>query len=65
MDRRLKPGDTVYIIENNIHIRPCSVLRVSGGFVTVAFSRESATRLRSDRVYQSKEEAERHILGRR
>lgn len=58
---KLRPGDIVYIVENNIHIRACQVLRVSGGFATVAFSRESATRLRVDRLFRTKEEAEQHM----
>lgn len=62
MTSKFCPGDTVYIIENNIHVRPCRVIRISGGFATVAFSRESATRLHTDRLYATEEEAKKHIV---
>lgn len=61
-DRQLQSGETAYIVENNHVIRPCRILRISGGFATIAFSRESATRLRLDRLFPTKEEAVKHIL---
>lgn len=61
MERKIRPGDTVYIVENNNHIRECQILKISGGFAVVAFSRDSATRLWLDRLFADRKEAENHI----
>lgn len=60
MPERWKPGDECYIVENNMHIRPAVVMRISGGFCTVKFNGKGV-RLRESRLYRTPEEAGIHV----
>ena len=53
----LKPGDTCYIIENNIRVSPAVIKNVRGNFYTLALESGSVTRLQRHRVYETYEEA--------
>ncbi len=75
-DTNMKPGDKAYIIETNNNIREVEVIKESGGFVTVRYEytdphyisggkhhikAKGGMRLRRNRVYRTKEEAEKAI----
>lgn len=55
---KYKPGDTVYIIENNLNIKEVIIRSVSGGFCVLKFvGSDGGTRLREDRLFSTKEDA--------
>lgn len=55
----IKLGETAYIIESNIKVREVWVVSVSGGFYLVRFmDTGGAIRVRGNRLFASKEEAE-------
>lgn len=53
----IKPGDTCYIIENNIRVSPAVLKNVRGNFYTLALESGSVIRLQHHRVYETYEEA--------
>ena len=58
----IKLGETAYIIESNIKVREVWVVSVSGGFYLVRFmDTGGAIRVRGNRLFSSKEEAEAMI----
>ncbi len=55
----IKVHDKAYIIESNMKVREVWVLSVSGGFYLVRFlDSDGAIRVRENRLYATKEEAE-------
>ncbi len=59
MDRKFKPGDTVYLIANSHFIEEAKVVMTLSGFVTISFTeRGGGTRVRENRLYASREDAE-------
>lgn len=58
MEEKWKSGDDCYIIENNMHIRPATVVRISGGFCTLRLGNGKGIRVRESRLYRTPEEAE-------
>ena len=59
---RLNIGDICWILENNSYAVSGTVKSISGGFYTILLSNESAIRLKSHRVYATREEAEEQII---
>ncbi len=56
---KFKPGDTVYLIGNSHFIEEATVVMTISGFVTIRFTeRSGGTRVRENRLYATKEEAE-------
>ena len=62
--KNLNPGDTCWIIENNLYAISGTVRSVSGNFYTVVLKNRSAVRLKAHRVFETQEEAESHIIQR-
>lgn len=63
---KFKPGDTAYIIENNLNITKVQIRSFSGGFYLLRLSTTGGgTRLREDRLFATKEEAEEELKGRK
>lgn len=60
--KHLKPGDTCWIIENNLYAVCGSIKSVSGNFYTIILKNGSAVRLKAHRVFETQEEAEDHII---
>ena len=59
MDTKFKPGDIVYLIGNTHFIEEATVVMTITGFVTIRFTeREGGTRVRENRLYRTREEAE-------
>ena len=59
MDSKFKKDDTVYIIGNTHFIEEAVVVMTVAGFVTIRFTeRSGGTRVRENRLYTSREEAE-------
>ncbi|MCU0079361.1 hypothetical protein [Extibacter muris] len=54
-------GDKCYIIENNMHIRPATVVRSGGGFCVIRFGSGKGIRIRESRLYRTPEEAAMHV----
>ncbi|KMZ52321.1 hypothetical protein [Dorea sp. D27] len=61
MKEKWKPGDECYIVENNMHIRPATVVRSSGGFCTLRLGNGKGIRVRESRLYWTPEEAGMHV----
>lgn len=61
MPERWKTGDECYIVENNMHIRPAVVIRISGGFCTLRLGNGKGIRVRESRLYRTSEEAGMHV----
>lgn len=50
--------DTAYIVENGMHLRKVTIIRVAGGFCTVKLDgSDGAIRLRESRLFATEEEA--------
>ena len=62
MDTKFLRGDTVYLISNGHIIDEATVVMNLAGFVTIRFTkRGGGTRVRENRLYASREEAEAAI----
>ena len=57
-----KLGDTVFFIESNRFIREATVMKKSGDFYTLRFADGGGIRLRENRLYATRQEAEEKIL---
>lgn len=56
---KFKAGDTVYLIESNRIIREITIVKLAGGFYTIRFKDSGGgIKVRENRLYTSKEEAE-------
>ena len=53
MEEKWKSGDECYIVENNMHIRPAVVIRISGGFCTLRLGNGKGMRVRESRLYRT------------
>lgn len=54
----------MYMIVPNLYIKKVSVIRDEGEFCLVRFDDGGAARVRSNRLYETKEEAEKHLPNR-
>ena len=62
MNSKFKQGDVVYLIGNNHFIEEAVVVMTISGFVTIRFTgRKGGTRVRENRLYSTREEAEAAI----
>ena len=62
MEKKFKPGDTVYLISSAHFIEEATVVMTISGFVTIRFTqRGGGTRVRESRLYATQEEAEATI----
>ena len=60
------PGDEAYIVENGQHVTKVSVLRQNGrDFCTVSLSPGGAIKLRTNRLFPTREAAEATLADRR
>lgn len=58
-----KAGDKVYIIASKIFVREAVIIRVTHDYCTIKFSDTGGgMRIRKNRLYRSKEEAEAIVL---
>ena len=58
MEKKYKPGDTVYLISSARFIEEAAVVMTVSGFVTIRFTnRSGGTRVRENRLYSTREEA--------
>ena len=65
MTSRFKPGDRAYFVGNGRFLHEVTVVKVAGGFATLLFNdRSGGVKLRENRLFKSKEEAERSMQGR-
>ena len=62
VQKHLKPGETCWILENNSYALSGTIKNISGEFYTILLSNGSAIRLKSHRVYATREEAEEQII---
>ena len=53
----MNSGDTVYFIENNMHIQEGTVVNSSCDFVLIKYGNGAGIRLGKSKVYTSEEEA--------
>lgn len=61
-DNKYSVGDTVYFVESQRIIREVKIIKCGGGFYTMRFVDGSGgIRLRENRLFGSKEEAEKSI----
>ena len=59
MDTKFKKGDKVYLVGDTHFIEEAVVVMNVAGFVTIRFTeRGGGTRMRENRLYPTKEEAE-------
>lgn len=58
MEKKFKPGETVYLINSDRIIEEATVVMTISGFVTIRFAkRNEGTRVRESRLYATREEA--------
>ena len=58
---KYRENDIAYIVENNLRVTKVRVIRAAGGRCTVSPGEGKAMRLPEGRLYESAEEAEKHI----
>lgn len=59
---RIRTGQTVYLVASRVRIREAVVRRCDFGLYTVQFTdTKGAIRIRGDRLYPTREEAQGHI----
>ena len=64
METKFKSGETVYLINETHVVEEATVVMTISGFVTVRFTdREWGTRVRENRLYSTREEAEAALRG--
>ena len=62
MEKKYKPGDTVYLISSARFIEEATVVMTVSGFVTIRFTnRGGGTRVRENRLYSTHEKADAAI----
>ena len=62
METKFKAGETVYLVSNSHFIEEATVVMTISGFVTIRFTqRGGGTRVRENRLYATREEAEAKI----
>ena len=62
MEKKYKPGDTVYLISSARFIEEATVVMTVSGFVTIRFTQRcGGTRVRENRLYATRIEAEAAI----
>ena len=55
-------GAEVFIVANGLRVRPVKIIEVKSGLYTLLFlDRPGATRLKKERLFQTKEDAETYI----
>ena len=61
MMNKFKQGDTAFIIESKIFIREVEIIRFSSGMYTVRFKDSGGgIKLKEERLYRTKDEAEKN-----
>lgn len=60
--KHLNPGDTCWIIENNLYAVCGTIKSVNGSFYTIILKNGSAVRLKAHRIFETQQEAESHII---
>lgn len=60
--KNLKLGDSCWIVENNLCVVSGIIRNASGSFYTILLKNGSAVRLKAHRVFETPEEAEKHIV---
>lgn len=58
-------GELAYIIESTIHITQVKILKYAGGYYTIQFPNGGGIRVRENRLYKTKKEAEQIITTRK
>ena len=58
---KYKEGDRVFIITNNMNVRPCVIARRDYDMYIVGFGDGGAIRLRESRLFPSAQDAERRL----
>lgn len=53
----MKPGDTVYLIENNLHVRQATIIKINGNFAIIKFHYGSGTQVHLNRLFATESEA--------
>lgn len=53
----MKPGDTVYLIENNLHVRQATIVKINGNFAIIKFHYGSGTQIHINRLFATESEA--------
>ena len=62
METKFKQGDTVYFINDSGSVEEATYVMYIAGFATIRFSKGSGgTRIRENRLYTTREEAEAAI----
>ena len=60
--KEFEAGTEVFIVANGLRVRPVKIIEAAGGLYTLKFlDRPGATRLKKDRLFRTKEEAETYI----
>lgn len=57
----MKKGDKAYIIENNRIITPVKIIGIHGDLYTCGIPSGGAIRLKRSRMYETEDEARKHI----
>lgn len=52
------PGDKAWLVSNRIFVQEVTIGKASGGFVLIKFEAGGGIRVRPDRLYATKEEAD-------
>ena len=58
---KFRENDIAYIVENNLRVSQVKVIRIGGGLCTVSPGQGKALRLPESRLYDTEEEAEKHV----
>lgn len=62
LENRIRIGQTVYLVASRVRIREAVVRRCAYGLYTVQFTgTQGAIRVRGDRLYPTRKEAEGHL----
>ena len=62
MERKFRAGETAYLISNSHFLEKAYVVMTISGFVTIRFTqRGGGTRVRENRLYATREEAETEV----
>ena len=59
---KLKKGDTAWIVDSTIYVKEVEILNIKYDVATIKFKKEnSGMRVRLNRLYKTKEEAEEQV----
>ena len=57
-----KRGDKIYIINNGVGVISGIIINISREFCTIILEQGGTTRLRNNRIFDTKEEAEKELI---